>query len=84
MNFYDDPYQSLRYADGETGSDEGDGITGADGPFVRIDPSGVMTAVGELEYVESGTDSEAEEVPLGQFEFGARCQGDWDENWGER
>ncbi len=77
-------YRFLRYGDGETESVEDDGITGADEPFVRIDPSGVITAVGQLERVESGVDPEADDVPLGQFEFGARCQADWDEEWGEQ
>jgi hypothetical protein len=73
-------YQFLRYTDGETESVDDDAHTEADEPFVRIDPSGMITAIGELERAESGIDSGAEEVPTGRFEFGARCQSGWDEN----
>jgi hypothetical protein len=75
-------YQFLRYTDGETENVDG-AHTEADEPFVRIDPSGVITAVGELDKVESGIDPDAEDIPVGEFEFGARCLDGWDKGWTE-
>ncbi|TYL37307.1 hypothetical protein CV102_16910 [Natronococcus pandeyae] len=74
-------YQFLAYADGEPELVEDDGVTEADEPFVRVDPSGVITAVGKLERVESGIDPEVEEAPIGEFEFGARCHDAWTERY---
>ena len=64
--------------DGPTQDQEAPGMNYGDEPFLRIDRSGVVTAVGTI------GDAGDSDVPEGAtFEFGARVQDEWAERWEE-
>ncbi len=69
-------YRYREEMDGPTQDQEAPGMNYGDEPFLRIDRSGVVTAVGTI------GDPGDSDVPEGaSFEFGARAQEDWAERW---
>lgn len=71
-------YSYREEVDGSTGDGSLVGTTYAEEPFLRVDRTGVVTATGTVE------DPGNSDIPEGAtFEFGARAQEGWAEQWEE-
>lgn len=64
-------------ADGSVEGGDAIAATHSEEPFLRVDPSGVLTATGTID------DPGQSEIPAGTtFEFGARADERWTDRWG--